>query len=1146
MLAIRQCALPISLFLLCSLSFAQGNAVPQSTSPNSQVSSTTPPTTPRAEFDPGVTFRIFQLKGDFKAIPQLEENQTPNFDELRPTIDIPNDSFPPISAPFLTHIRGYLNLPSRSGADQTYRFRLTCDDGARLLMNNTLIINHDGRHGSTPRESEPIQLPPGQHSLFIEHFDAGGQRTLRLEWQPPGASTFSTIPTEYLTTQADLARVTSPGVKATRSINPRRPGDGRPLEGVHPSMQLDTFQIEGFEPRVGAMAFAHDGRLIIGTFDPLQRTEESLPDIDSKIPDKLFAISGIGTDLTSAKLTIAADNLYEPCGLVAVGEALYVSHRKAITRLTDSDKDGFYETHETVASGWEGWNYHQFHFGLVHKEGKLYSALATAMAPPKWEGMGTNAAPNGPMRGCIIETDLSSNTAHVFAGGTRTPNGLGLGPNGDLFYADNQGTWMPANQFTHVVPGRFYGHYNNTNFVPKLETRYPRGGIASSWSDLPRTPATLLLSQGEVSNSPTQSVLIEQGPYAGQMLIGELTAGGLRRAYLEKVNGQWQGAVFRFTQGLNCGVNRVVWGPDGALYVGGIGAGGNWNWRDTRFGLQRLKPTGKAAFEIFAMRALPDGFELEFTSPVDPSWLANPANYTASHWTYVFTADYGGPKVDLQPLQVTAATPHSDGKRVRLTIPGLKTGYCIHIRTDPTSVAGETMWSTEGWYTLNHIPRAEPVNPATLAGDPITPDALGVGILPPEHGATLIGQSALTNFTTPATAKERPTVGRSQNDLRDSLGYTETTKGQGDLTSRTSFADARLHIEWYCPPGGEGQLAANSGIYLHGLYEVQVLGTLPGNNPLLPNEAGAIYNVKPAAINASTGPGTWQAYDIFFRAPRYEQGAKTQSARITVYWNGQLIHNDVEINAPTGSANPQGEVAPPGGSGPAVGTLRLQEHATAAQGPVRYRNVWIAPLKALPDRQGPWTTLFDGNTLHGWSPIGGQATFAALDGQIVGTTRPNTPNTFLVSDGTFADFELLLEAKHDTKLNSGIQFRSHFIPTTLPTPRNARLVGYQFELDQSTRSFSGGIYDEARRGWLFPLTNAPYARDAYKPGEWNSVRILARGPLIQTWINGVPAATMFDALDTSGKIGLQVHDVGDLSEPLEARFRNVRIREFTK
>ncbi|MBX3408946.1 MAG: DUF1080 domain-containing protein [Phycisphaeraceae bacterium] len=1104
---------------------------------------------PRAEFDPGVTLRVYQLQGNISSIPRLVENQTPNFDELRSVIDFPHDAFPPIPAPILTHVLGYLFIPEPPPAGEraalgdapwAYRFRLISDDGSRLLINNALVIDHDGRHGATPRDSAPIELAPGRHTLFIEHFDSGGQRALRLEWQPPGARTFSLIPTSNLTTQADLARVTSPGVKAIITATPRRPGDGRPLDGVHPGMRLETFQIEGFEPRVGAMAFSHDGRLIIGTFDPLQRTEESLPDIDSKIPDRLYAISGITADPSTATLSIAADGLYEPCGLVAVGDALYVSHRHAITRLTDTDGDGFYETHHTIASGWEGWNYHQFHFGLVHKDGKLFSALATAMAPPKWEGMGTNAAPNGPMRGGILEIDLSSNTANLIAGGTRTPNGLGLGPNGDLFYCDNQGTWMPANQFSHVVPGRFYGHFNNTNFVPNLASRYPRGGAASAWCDLPRTPATLLLSQGEVSNSPTQPILIEQGPYAGHMLIGELTAGGLRRACLEKINGQWQGAVFRFTQGLNCGVNRVAWGPDGALYVGGIGAGGNWNWRDTRFGLQRLVPNGQTAFELFAVRALPDGFELEFTRPIDPAWLANPAHYAVSHWTYAPTAAYGGPKVDQQSLRVSHAVPNSNGIRVTLTIPGLREGYCVHIRTDPTSLAGETIWSTEAWYTLNHIPRA--LTATTLAGKPITPDALGVGVLPPEHAATLIGRSERAAFTTPRSAGERPTLTRTQNELRDSPGYAELHQAQGDLTSRTHFADFRLHVEWYCPPGGEGQLAANSGVFLHGLYELQVLGTLPGSTPLKADQAGAIYNLKPADLNASTGPGTWQAYDIWFRAPRFENGAQTQPARITAYWNGHLIHHDVPILMPTGSAASKPVTAPPGGSGPSIGPLRLQAHASAAQGPVRFRNVWIAPIEPVPTNPGDWVELFDGSSLDGWFVRGGEAAFAVDAGEIIGITRPNTPNTFLVSERVFNDFELLLEVKHDHRLNSGVQFRSSLEPNT--TERSARVVGYQYELDPSPRAYSGGIYDESRRGWLAPLIDAPYARDAYRPGDWNIVRILARGPLIQTWINGVPASTILDCTQARGHIALQVHGVGKTEEPLEARFRRIRVRSM--
>ncbi|HYE61528.1 MAG TPA: family 16 glycoside hydrolase [Phycisphaerales bacterium] len=1102
----------------------------------------------RAEREQGVTFRIYQLDpaATINHIPQLAENQTPNIDELRPSISFQDGGFAPVPSPFLTIVLAELDIPAPPPAGErttsgdsswAYRFRLTSDDGSRLRLDGRVIIDHDGKHAATPSESGAIELSPGRHSLQLEHFDAGGQKLLALEWQTPGSNRFVPIPHDRLWAEADAARVTSPGPKRIRSAVPQRPGDQCPVAGVHPSFELDTIEIEGFEPRVGAMCF-HGDRLIIGTFDPLQRTGEALPDIDTKEPDKLYAIAGLTREGGRPVLSVCADGLYEPCGLVSVGDALYVSHRKAITKLTDTDGDGYFETHETVGDGWEGWNYHQFNFGLVHKDGKLYSALSTAMAPPKWEGMGTNAAPNGPMRGGIIETDLSSGLSHVIAGGCRTPNGLGLGPGGELFYCDNQGTWMPCNQLTHVVPGRFFGHYNNTKVVPQLAARYPAGGHASSLGDLPRTPATLLLPQSEVSNSPTQPTLIEHGPYKGQMLIGELTAGGLRRACLEKVRGQWQGAVFQFSQGFNCGINRVAWGPNGALYVGGIGAGGNWNWKDKRFGLQRLRSSGRTAFEMLSMHATAAGFEVRFTLPVDRAWLSNPRNFEVRQWTYAPTAEYGGPKIDDHALRVASATPNADGTAVTLTIPGLKQGYCVYLRTDPVSTGGEPIWSTEAWYTLSQIPAAESSIPATVLSQ--LGGVYGVGALPLADAATLIGRGPTANLTTVRTFE--PGANLTQDDLLAAPEFIEMIPGHGDHTSRTSHADCRLHIEWYCPPGGTGQMAGNSGVYLQGLYELQVLGTLAGPNPPGLDEAAAIYNVKAADRNASTGPGIWQSYDIIFRAPRFEGGKKVRSARVMLVWNGVLVHDDVEVPGPTGSASAKGERPPPGGTGPQVGPLRLQEHASAAEGPVRYRNCWITPLEPLSTSAGEWQQPFNGTDLTGWSVHGGNAIFRVEDGEVVGTSAPNTPNTFLVFDRPLGDFELIMEVRQHAALNSGIQFRSHVEGG--PANREGRLVGYQCELDPSDRGFTGGIYDESRRGWLVPLTHAPYARTAYRPGEWNRVRIVARGPLIQTWVNGVPAATMFDAVDASGHIALQVHDVGAKAEPMEVRWRNIRYREL--
>ena len=424
--------------------------------------------------------------------------------------------------------------------------------------------------------------------------------------------------------------------------------------------------------------------------------------------------------------------------------------------------------------------------------------------------------------------------------------------------------------------------------------------------------------------------------------------------------------------------------------------------------------------------------------------------------------------------------------------------------------------------------------PTLFAQQPAAPPvAVGVGLPPPDNAAVLIGPAAKNAFNSPEGAL-------TAQQLDELPGYVEV-KG-GDLITRAGHADCRVHVEWYCPPGGEGQLAGNSGVYLQDLYEVQVLGTMPGDAPPKANEAGAIYNVRAASVNASTGPGTWQAYDILFRAPRFMDGKKVQSARMTVYWNGTLVHDNVEVPRPTGGGAISRGERPAPGSDIQAGPLRLQDHETAAEGPVRYRNVWIAPLEAVMYTPGEWKTLFDGATLDGWSIHGGKATYRVEDGAIIGTTAPDTPNTFLVTKATYADFELVLETTQDIELNSGIQFRSR-VDGGLAN-RDGKLIGYQCELDPSDRSYTGAVYDEARRGWLYTLTESPLARDAYKRGEWNEVRIVAQGPLLRTWVNGVPATTLFDAVDPAGHIALQVHGVGGRTDPLSVRWRNIRLREF--
>src|SRR5690606_10742747 len=192
----------------------------------------------------------------------------------------------------------------------------------------------------------------------------------------------------------------------------------------------------------------------------------------------------------------------------------------------------------------------------------------------------------------------------------------------------------------------------------------------------------------------------------------------------------------------------------------------------------------------------------------------------------------------------------------------------------------------------------------------------------------------------------------------------------------------------------------------------------------------------------------------------------------------------------------------------------------------------------LPAQKGDgWRPLFNGKDLQGWKQLNGEAKYEFRNGELIGTTVFGTSNSFLVTEETFGDFILELEFLA-SDINSGIQFRSE----SKPDYQNARVHGYQFEIDPSEQAWTGGLYDEARRMWLYPLEYNPPAKKAFKVGEWNKVRIECIGNVMRTWLNGVPASHLIDAMTPEGFIALQVHSIRDKKdEGKQIRFRDVKI-----
>jgi hypothetical protein len=188
---------------------------------------------------------------------------------------------------------------------------------------------------------------------------------------------------------------------------------------------------------------------------------------------------------------------------------------------------------------------------------------------------------------------------------------------------------------------------------------------------------------------------------------------------------------------------------------------------------------------------------------------------------------------------------------------------------------------------------------------------------------------------------------------------------------------------------------------------------------------------------------------------------------------------------------------------------------------------------------GSWQSLFNGKDLHGWKQLNGKASYRVQNGEIVGTTTANEPNSFLATEKEYGDFILEFEFKVDSTMNSGVQFRSE----SKADYKNGRVHGYQYEIDPSKRKWTGGIYDEARRDWLYPLDLNPAAKPAFKQNQWNKACIECIGNSIRTWINNIPAAHVIDDLTAKGFIALQVHAINNAAEAgKEIRWRKIRIQ----
>lgn len=434
------------------------------------------------------------------------------------------------------------------------------------------------------------------------------------------------------------------------------------------------------EMQVTGMDFLPDGELAVATW---------LGDV--------YIVQGATNAPAAATYRRFARGLCEPGGLKVIDGEIYVVQKQELTRLKDRDGDGEADLFECLTQDWgHTGNYHDFTFGpALDKAGNFYLMRN-----------GNRGVYDVPRMGWCLKVNRNDWSVEPFCSGLRSPNSFGShGPDGDIFMGDNHGNWIAANTLAHMQRGRFYGFPSS---YPAPKEDYAGRPDRSPAPPAIWFPYKLVKSVSGIETIPDGRF----GPFEGQLMAGDFQNAVVTRVVLEKVNGEWQGAVFPFAKGFESGVNRLAFGPDGRLYVGGCK---NRAWAAVapkEWSLERIAYTGRTPFEVRNVRALPDGFELAFTQPVEAATAGNTDSYDVLQYNYRYHEKYGSPEYDhdgrensATPIPVVNAAVSSDRRTVKLTLSGWKAGFVTMVRClDVANDAGQNLRHDTFWYTLNAVP----------------------------------------------------------------------------------------------------------------------------------------------------------------------------------------------------------------------------------------------------------------------------------------------------------------------------------------------------------------------------------------------------------------------------------------------------------
>ena len=407
-----------------------------------------------------------------------------------------------------------------------------------------------------------------------------------------------------------------------------------------------------------------------------------------------------------------ASGLHEVLGLAYKDGAFYCTQRGELTKIEDKDGDGKADSFTPIALFQLSGNYHEYAYGPVFdKQGDMYVTLNVA-----WVGYGDGL---GKWHGWLMKIKENGEQEPI-ATGLRSPAGFTINSNNDVFYAENQGDWVGSGRVTHLEKGDFAGNAGGLNWTKEPESPLkltkddlkivdngqPMHEAAKKIKELKLPavwfPHTLMgISTADVLEDNTNGAF---GPFNGQYFVADQGHSKIMRMSLEKVKGKYQGACYPFYEGFASGLLRLRWGLDGSMFAGMTSRG----WASTGkadYALQRLMWNGETPFEMKDIKALPDGFEIEFTMPVDAAKLKNPMHYSINSFTYMYHHHYGSPIINNRKRKIIGIVPSDDGRKVKLVLDSLIEGHIHEIKVkELASTEKKPLLHDFAYYTMNNIP----------------------------------------------------------------------------------------------------------------------------------------------------------------------------------------------------------------------------------------------------------------------------------------------------------------------------------------------------------------------------------------------------------------------------------------------------------